>query len=81
MNTIYSLTNDKIRIDILEMAFNKRILSITNSTTLNIFDEVINRLNNSLIKIMVDRRKRYISVINPSVNDFLSKKISGNSNE
>lgn len=81
MNTIYSLTNDKIRIDILEMAFNKRILSITNSTTLNIFDEVINRLNNSLIKIMVDRRKRYISVINPSVNDFLSRKISGNSNE
>lgn len=81
MNTLYSLTNDKIRIDILEKAFNKRILSITNNTTLNIFDEVINRLNNSLIKIIIDKRKRYITVINPSVNDFLNKKLSSNTNE
>lgn len=81
MNTLYSLTNDKVNIDILENAFNKRILSITNNTTLNIFEEVINRLNNSLIKIIVDRRTRYVSVINPSVNDFLNKKISNNSNE
>ncbi len=81
MNTLYSLTNDKVSIDILEKAFNKRILAITNNTTLNIFEEVINRLNNSLIKIIVDRRKRYVSVINPSVNDFLNKKISSNSNE
>lgn len=81
MNTLYSLTNDKVNIDILEKAFNNRILSITNNTTLNIFEEVINRLNNSLIKIIIDRRKRYVSVINPSVNDFLNKKISNNSNE
>ena len=81
LNTIYSLTNDKIEINILEKAFNKRLLTVTNNTTLNIFDEVINRLNNSLIKIIVDRRKRYISVINPSVNDFLNKKIFNNPNE
>ncbi len=81
MNTLYSLTNDKIKIEILEKAFNKRILSNTKDTTLNIFNEVINRLNNSLIKIIIDRRKRYVSVINPSVNDFLKKKISANLNE
>ncbi len=81
MNTLYSLTNDKVKIDVLEKAFNKRILSITNNTTLNIFHEVINRLNNSLIKIIIDRKRRYISVINPSVNDFLNKKILNNLNE
>ena len=81
MNTLYSLTNDKIRIEILEKAFNKRILSITSNTTLNIFREVINRLNNSLIKIIIDKRKRYVSVINPSVNDFLNKKMTYNVNE
>ena len=81
LNTIYSLTNDKIEINIVEKDFNKRLLTVTNNTTLNIFDEVINRLNNSLIKIIVDRRKRYISVINPSVNDFLNKKIFNNPNE
>ena len=81
MNTIYSLTNDKIKIEILEKAFNKRIRSITNNTTLNIFNEVINRLNNSLIRIIIDKKKRYISVINPSVNDFLNKKLSNNINE
>ena len=81
MNTLYSLTNDKVKIDVLEKAFNKRILSITNNTTLNIFSEVINRLNNSLIKIIIDRKQRYVSVINPSVNDFLNKKICNNLNE
>lgn len=81
MTTLYSLTNDKVRIDVLEKAFNKRILSISSKTTLNIFYEVINRLNNSLIKIIVDKKKRYISVINPSINDFLNKKILNNSNE
>ncbi len=81
MNTLYSLTNDKVKIDVLEKAFNKRILSITNNTTLNIFYEVIKRLNNSLIKIIIDRKKRYVSVINPSVNDFLNKKICNNLNE
>lgn len=81
MNTLYSLTNDKIKIDILEKAFNKRILSITNNTTLNIFEEVINRLNNALLKIIIDKKKRYVSVINPSVNDYLNKKIKNNFTE
>ncbi len=81
MNTLYSLTNSKIDIDILRKAFNKRILTITSNTTINIFDEVINRLSNSLIKIIIDREKRYISVINPSLNDYLKKKIEKNDNE
>ena len=81
MNTLYSLTNDRIEINILEKAFNKRLLNVTNNTTLNIFEEVINRLNNSLIKIIVDNKNRYISVINPSVNDFLREKICKNPNE
>lgn len=81
MNTLYSLTNSKIDIDVLRKAFNKRILPIALNTTLNTFEEVINRLTNSLVKIVVDRAKRYISVINPSVNDYLKKKIENNDNE
>lgn len=81
MNTLYSLTNDKVEIKVLENAFNKRIMQYYNDTTLNIFDEITNRLNNSLIKIVFNRRKRYISVINPSVNDYLNRKINKNKNE
>ena len=79
--TLYSLTNDKIDAKVLENAFNKRILEIYKNTTLNIFNEVTNRLNNSLIKIIFNKRKRYISVVNPSVNDYLNRKISENNAE
>ncbi len=78
MNTLYSLTNTKIEISILQKAFNKRLVSLSPGTTLNIFEEVIKKLTNSLIKIIVEKDKQYISVVNPSVNDYLSKLIEGN---
>ncbi|MFA7064693.1 MAG: restriction endonuclease [Bacilli bacterium] len=81
MNTIYSLTNTKIEINVLRNAFNKRLLATIPSTTINTFEEVISRLSNSLIQVVVEKEKRYISVINPSVNDYLKKKIETNENE
>lgn len=78
LNTLYSLTNTKIEISILRDAFNKRLMALSPNTTLNIFEEVINRLTNSLLKIVIEKDKQYISVVNPSVNDYLSKKIERN---
>ncbi len=81
LNTLYSLTNTKIELDVLKNAFNKRILNNINKTTLNTFLEVINRLTNSLIKIEIFNNKRFILVVNNSLNDFLKKKIENNINE
>ncbi len=81
MNTVYSLTNDKIEIEFVKNAFNKRVVATFNNTTLNIFEDILKRLNNSLIKIITDNHKRYISVVNPSVNDYLNKYINNNENE
>lgn len=81
MNTLYSLTNTKIDKNILKIAFNKRILKTGQNTTLNTFEDVITRLTNSLLKIIIEKGKQYISVINPSVNDYMNKKIDNNANE
>jgi len=83
MHTLYSLTDTKIDIEILEKVFNKRVcLNGNMDTTINIFECVIKRLEKSLIKLIYDRdQKIYISVINPSVNDFLEKEIGSNPSE
>lgn len=81
MNTLYSLTNSKINLDILRCAFNKRIMTIRSNTTINMFEEIMHRLTNSLIKIIVEKGKRYVCVVNPSINDYLCKKIESNTNE
>jgi hypothetical protein len=78
MSTLYSLTNTKVEMNILRSAFNKRILKTAQSTTLNNFEDVIIRLTNSLLKIIVEKGKQYVSVINPSVNDYMNKKIDNN---
>lgn len=83
IHTLYSLTDTKIDIEILEKVFNKRIRFNGNmDTTINIFEGVIKRLGESLIKKICDHdQNRYISVINPSINDYLKKEIQANENE
>lgn len=82
MNTLYSLTNTGVEVDILERAFNKRIREKRNKdTSLNTFKNVINRLGESLLRITEEHGKIKVYTINPSVNDYLNSEISPNTNE
>jgi len=82
MNTLYSLSNTSIDNLELEKAFNKRIMSLANQdTSINQYKDTITRLTNSLLKNIDDRGTKKISVINPSINDYLLSELSLNSIE
>lgn len=82
MNTLYSLTDTSIEIEAFESAFNKRISNDKSiDTTYNSFTATLTRLSNSLLKLSIIKDKTYVSVINPSVNDYMNAEISKNSLE
>lgn len=71
MLTLFSLTDTAVSEEVLEECFNKRISDSNSDTTLNNFKDTLNRLNKSMVKIIDNNGKREISVLNPSVNDYL----------
>lgn len=83
MYTIYSLTNNYIDLNILKESFNKRLFELKNiDTTINNFDSTLNRLSNSLVKINIDmNNNKNISVLNPSINDYIFNYLRDNENE
>lgn len=82
INTLFSLTDTDIESDILEKCFNHRISNINKiDTTINRYDALTSRLNNSFIKIIDKNGIKRIGVMNPSVNDFLNYIIRNNSIE
>lgn len=83
MYTIYSLTNHYIDINILKESFNKRLFELKNiDTAINNFDSTLNRLSNSLVKINIDKsNNKNISVLNPSINDYIFNYLRDNENE
>jgi len=75
MNTLYSLTNNVIDSEILKEAFYSRLKDEEGiDTSKNQFEEVIKRLSESVLK----RTEKGFSVLNPSINDYLSHSISSN---
>lgn len=73
MYVLFSLTNQQINIDILKPVFENRLSLETNiDTTKNVFEDVITRLSESLIRITDNQGKIMISVTNPSINDYMS---------
>lgn len=79
MNVLYSLTDNTICIEILELCFNSYISKIDNfDTSFNLFEKIITRLQDSLIKVYYDGTNKKIGVLNPSINDYLRKVLSGN---
>lgn len=82
VNTLYSLTDGAVRFSELETAFNKRIRNEGRfDTSTNPFRDSLIRLTNSVLKSVEDRSETKISVINPSVNDYILSEISSNENE
>lgn len=82
MNTLYSLSDTMIDSEVLEQAFNARIIREANcDTSINQYRETEIRLSDSLIKKIDDGKSIKVAVINPSVNDYLFSEIESNINE
>ena len=82
LQTLYSLTDYDVPYEILEKSVNKRLkLTSDIDHTIPNFNNSINVLNGSCIKISISsiHSERRVSVINPSVNDYLKKVITSNS--
>ena len=76
ITTIYSLTLTAENYNYVEKVFNKRIEKFIDiDVTKNNFNNSLKRLQNSIIKIIDIRNQKMISMINPSVNDYLNTKI------
>jgi len=79
LTTLYSLTDTAISYNILKRCFEYRLLQMSNiDYTLNNFEMVLMRLNQSIIKVIDYKGEKCIGVINPSVNDFLKHIFSVN---
>lgn len=72
INTLFSITDTTIDYDVLEECFNKRISIETGiDVTIDNFENTIKRLNKSMIKVIDKSNNKEISVLNPSVNDYI----------
>lgn len=76
--TLYSLTNYNIEENVLKDVVNKRLATRNKDTTLNFFEKSLKKLTESLITIKLYDNKTLISVLNPSVNDFLKNELKNN---
>ena len=79
--TLYSLTNYGIEERILKDVVNKRLTARNKDTTLNFFEKSLKKLIDSLITVKLHDNRTLISVLNPSVNDFLKNELKNNLNE
>ena len=76
--TLYSISSHIVNENILKQAFLKRMKIENVDTTMSVYEDTLKRLNESFIKIIMINDSRYISVVNPSVNDFLRNKLNEN---
>ena len=81
--TIHSLSDYMVSYEFVEKCFNRMIKNNPNSNIkINEFEQAVTRLSNSFVKRIVDASKKitFISVFDPSVNDFLRKYLTKNEN-
>jgi len=78
LTTLFSISDYAVKEKILKKAFYERLKNEKIDTSIPIYETVLERLNQSFIKIIVNDKERYISVINPSVNDFIKEELKGN---
>lgn len=72
MLILFSLTATTVNYSIMEECFNRRLMLCNGiDTTINNFKNSLNRLNKSMIKLLDNDGKIEISVLNPSINDYL----------
>lgn len=79
LNTLYSLTNTLVSKDLVKACFIKRLSMMQGlDTSIDYFEQSMKRLEESMIKTLYDKGKIKLSVLNPSINDFLSHQLKSN---
>ena len=77
--TLYSLGDTAVDTSVLKRAFVNRLAGETAiDTTIDHFNDVITRLNSSLLKSVAEKDKLKVAVVNPSINDYLRSQIKNN---
>ncbi|MGL4741179.1 MAG: hypothetical protein ACRC41_10290, partial [Sarcina sp.] len=82
INTLFSLTENSVKSSVLEECFNRRMQYETGIDPVkDSYSNILNRLNKSMVKIISKNNKCEISVLNPSVNDYIKGVFESNSME
>ncbi|MEG2288425.1 MAG: restriction endonuclease [Clostridium sp.] len=72
LSTLYSLTDTNVECGVLKKCFNSRLSQMKNvDYTIDNYESIVSRLNQSIINVIDNKGKMHIGVINPSVNDYL----------
>ncbi|MEK3864624.1 restriction endonuclease [Paenibacillus sp. FSL H7-0716] len=72
LSTLYSLTDTNVEYEVLKKCFDNRLSKMRNyDSTIDNFELILSRLNQSIINIIDKKGKMYVGVLNPSVNDYL----------
>ncbi len=71
MSTLYSLTDTNVEYTILKKCYNNRLSQMNIDCTVDNYEIVLNRLNESVITVFDNKGKINLGVINPSINDYL----------
>ena len=76
MTSLFSITHDKCEIDLCQNVFllRMKVDGLADSTQ-DYFTSGINKLSGSMISVSYSEGKNYVSVINPSVNDYIRSHI------
>lgn len=78
LNVMYSLTDTIISRNILEEAFNCRMKIENFPSSINVFADTCVRMNDSMLKNIVEKGMIKTGAVNPSVNDFLRMNLKSN---
>ena len=79
ISTLYSLTDTTVKYGVLKECFNKRLSKMKNvDYTINNYETILSRLNQSIINLVDNKGTMHIGVINPSVNDYIKTVFSDN---
>lgn len=79
MYQLYTLGNNYIPIDVLKKSTVNFLIKNGYDVARYSFNDSINRLSKSLIGVAILGKKKYISVLNPSINDYIQNYLLDNS--
>lgn len=78
MYQLYTLGNNYIPVDCLHKSVTNYLCNSNFEVEKYSFEDSINRLSKSLIGIAILGKKKYISVLNPSINDYIQNYLLDN---
>lgn len=80
--TLFSLSNTSVSCELVKKCFLYRVQNLEGiDTTINQFERSLKRLQDSFVKIVDEKGCKKLSMLNPSINDYLNSKLEGNSLE